>query len=115
MGTLYHKSCAHCDADREPSITFDGFVGAVVSDRSRGGEIIADGYLAFLNSDRELIPLPHPAEQSTLKQQGETWRHATLNGRLLRIENLVCRDCGEMNSAASLTSITDAGCLFGVI
>jgi hypothetical protein len=115
MGTLYHKSCTDCDVDREQSVTFNGFAGAVLSGRARGGEIIADGYLAFLNSEGELVPLPHPVEQSTLEQQGETWRRAALNGRLLRIHNPICRDCGRMNSAASLTSITDAGCLLGVI
>lgn len=114
MGTIYRKYCETCDADSEQEVTFDGFAGAAILDGNAGGEIISDGYLAILKPTGDLIALPHPVEDFTLSEQGETWRAATRSGRILRVTNLICPGCGAMNTTASL-SAHSSGCVFGLI
>lgn len=114
MGTIYRKYCDKCDADSAQDISFDGFAGAAITNNSEGGKIISEGYLALLNPAGMLIPLPHPIESSALHQQGETWSGATRTGRILRVTNLICSDCGAMNTTADL-SASAYGCGFGLI
>jgi hypothetical protein len=114
MGTLYRKRCDTCDDGPEPSVTFEGFSGATITNATRGGEIITDGYLAYITEDGDLVPLPHPLEEETLHKHGGTWRDATLHGRLLHVHNLLCLDCGAPNTSASLSTFTGTGCLAGL-
>ena len=114
MGTIYRKYCETCDVDSEQEVSFDGFAGAAILDGNAGGEIISDGYLALLKPTGDLVALPHPVEDFTLTEQGETWGAATWSGRILRVTNLICPDCGAMNTTASL-SAHSSGCVFGLI
>lgn len=112
MGTLYRKCCENCDSIQ--NVTFDGFVGAVVSDGGKPGDIMSEGYLAYLRADNDLVTLPHPVEESTLKDAGGSWNSATLSGRILRFTNLICTDCGAINTTASVDSGT-LGCITGLV
>jgi hypothetical protein len=114
MGTIYRKYCETCDADSGQKVTFEGFAGAVISNGNAGGEIIDDGYLALLKPTGELVALPHPVEDSALREQGETWSGATWSGRILHVTNLICPECGTMNTTASL-SANSYGCVCGLV
>lgn len=112
MGVLYCKSCQHCDTRQ--NITFAGFVAAVITNRDACGDIIPEDYLAFLRSDHDLVVLPHPLEASSLKGAGGSWNNAVRNGRILRFVNLVCTDCGTINTTAQVHS-GGLGCFTGLI
>lgn len=102
MGTLFRKYCPTCDRDTETNVTFDGFAGAAITNSRQGGEIVSLGYLAYIADDGDLVPLPHPIESCALHAAGATWTRATIHGRLLRITNLICTDCGAQNTTATL-------------
>jgi len=114
MGTVYRKFCPHCDGGSESKATFDGFAGAVIGFPDRGGEILAEHYLAYRASDDTLIPLPHPIEEHALREQGDTFPNAARKGRLLEVTNLICSDCGAANTSARL-AIGHAGCFSGLV
>jgi hypothetical protein len=113
MPTVYRQYCEQCDADRDTEITYDGFAGAVVTSSKRGGKIIAGHYLAYCDVNDTLVPLPHPIETSALKKQNDTWFNATIHGRLFRITNLICKQCGALNQSPNLCS-TQLGCMIGI-
>ena len=114
MGTVYRKFCPVCDGDRKPNVTFDGFAGAVITDSSRGGEIVSAGHVAYIADSGDLVPLPHPIESHALDAAGGTWTDAAIHGRLIYIHNLICADCGTQNTTASL-HIGGTGCITGLI
>jgi hypothetical protein len=114
MGTLYRKICPACDGDTETNVTFDGFAGAAITNPLRGGEIVSDGYLAYIAGNGDLVQLPHPIESHALKAAGGTWNDAATHGRLLYIHNLICADCGTQNTTASL-HVGGVGCGTGLV
>lgn len=114
MGTVYRKFCPACHGDAETDVTFDGFAGAVLTHSQRGGEIVSDGYLAYIADSGDLVPLPHPLESRALKAAGGTWTRAEIQGRLIYIHNLICADCGAENTTASLHT-GGAGCITGLV
>lgn len=113
MGTIYRKFCPSCDLGTEPIVTFDGFAGAAIMERSKAGEIVCGSFLAFLNATGELVPLRHPCEDMDLEEQGISWSDATWNGRLILVTNLICQDCGMMSTTAEF-SASHVGCLTGM-
>lgn len=113
MGTLYRTFCPSCDGNAQTNVTFDGFVGAVITNSKLGGELVSDGYVAYLAENGDLVPLPHPLESASLETAGATWSDAANHGRLLYIHNLVCTDCGAQHTTASLHT-GSAGCGVGL-
>lgn len=71
MGVLYRKHCKNCDTSQ--NVSFDGFVGATVTD-NRPGEIVAAGHAAYIKHDGdrrylvEIVDLPPENDQY---EQGE--------------------------------------------
>ncbi len=114
MGTLYRKFCPACDGDADTNVTFDGFVGAAITNSRRGGEIVSEGHVAYIADNGDLVPLPHPIESDALAAAGGTWDDAAIHGRLLYIHNLICADCGTQNTTASL-HVGGAGCVTGLV
>lgn len=111
MGELYCKSCSNCDALQ--NVTFDGFVGGLITDDAATGEIITADYLVYLKSPDEQVVLPHPIETSILNDAGGSWNDAMLHGKILQISNLICHDCGAMNATARLHT-SGLGCTSGL-
>lgn len=114
MGTLYCKFCPACDGDGETNVTFDGFAGAAVTSSGRGGEIVSEGYVAYIADSGDLVPLPHPIESHALDTAGGTWTDAAIHGRLIYIHNLICADCGTQTTTASL-HVGGTGCVAGLV
>lgn len=112
MGTLYRKCCENCDTAQ--NVTYEGFVGAAISDGGKPGDIMSEGYLAYLRTDNDLVTLPHPLEESALEGAGGSWNSATLSGRILSFTNLICTDCGTINTTASVHS-GSLGCITGLV
>ena len=110
MGVLFRITCDTCHS--RPNVTFDGFVGAALNDADKPGDIVADGYLAYLTQEGELIVLPHPMESSRLASAGGSWTKSGLNGQILRFTNLICHDCGTINKTAEIHS-SGLGCTTG--
>lgn len=102
MGTLFRITCDHCDT--KTNVTFDGFVGAALTEFDKPGEIVSDGYVAYLSPQGKLVVLPHPLESSSLAAAGGSWNRSSLSGRLLRFTNLICLDCGALNKTARIHS-----------
>jgi len=114
MPTLYRKYCPTCDPNTETDVTCDGIVGAVITKSRQGGEIISDGYFAYLSDQGDLVPLPHPVESRALQAAaGVTWTQAAIHGRLIHIHNLICTDCGTQSTTATLHT-GGAGCIAGL-
>jgi hypothetical protein len=58
----------------------------VTTDGKQGGTILPSGYPSVRLDDGRLVPLPHPIETGSLEKQGFTWRQASKEKRLYRIE-----------------------------
>lgn len=114
MGTLYRKFCPACDGNADTNVTFDGFVGAAITNSRSGGEIVSEGHVAYIADNGDLVPLPHPMESEALAAAGGTWGDAAIHGRLLYIHNLICADCGTPNTTASL-HVGGEGCGTGLV
>jgi len=91
MPTIYRIQCKACG--KGPKVD-NGLAGWVATDGREGGEILPDGYLALRLDDGEFKPLPHPAEASTLRGLGFTWKEAARQNRLFRVTFKICRTCG---------------------
>lgn len=94
-------------------MAFEGFAGAAVFDNERSGEIVAEGYLAYLRGNDDVVILPHPIEEECLKEAGGSWKSATLDGRILSFMNLLCTECGAINKTADVHA-SGLGCLTGI-
>ena len=114
MPTIYRQYCDNCDTDGGTDVTYDTFAGAVIAPSPCGGRIISGHYQAYLDDDGNLVPLPHPVEDSALRSHGATWNNAALAGRLFLVTKLVCRKCGTMNESARLRTDTTVGCFGGL-
>jgi len=79
-----------------------------------GGVVLPVGYVAVQLSNGELACLPHPVEESTLREHGLTWRQASRQGRLFRVEFKICERCGTLHEERRIYD-GQAGCLPGVI
>jgi hypothetical protein len=112
MGTLYRKHCENCDLKQ--NVTFDGFAGAAITEPEEPGDIISGSYLVYLQEEGEPVVLAHPAESSMLHKAGGSWTSATLNGRILRFINLICTDCGTINTTARVDA-AGLGCFLGLL
>jgi hypothetical protein len=63
----------------------------------------------------EVVPLPHPIKDLTLKKHGESCLSASLKGRLLRVEKRLCLGCGEVFDSPRIEFDRAAGCLPGIV
>jgi predicted RNA-binding Zn-ribbon protein involved in translation (DUF1610 family) len=99
MSTAYRIKCEKCGVPDET-----GAKGLRVPAESR----------AYLADDERLVPLPSPIDAASLKEQGITWHRAAICGRVLRVRNIICPDCGAMNADVSTTYVTSAGCLMSL-
>jgi hypothetical protein len=70
---------------------------------------------AYVGEDEGLVPLPRPLGPATFRDLGTTWHRAALRGRVLRVRNLVCVDCGTLNADVSTTGVSGAGCLTALL
>ena len=102
---------------REPSGSGElvGVAGAVVTDAGRGGGRIMPGEYWALSVDDDLVPLPHPVEESTIRRHGETFFSASWKGRLVRVQNRICMRCGHVFDSPRLSFVPGAGCLPGCL
>ncbi|HNS98605.1 MAG TPA: hypothetical protein PLJ27_05600 [Polyangiaceae bacterium] len=70
------------------------------------------GYQALVVDDARLVPLPHPYEARTLREQGTSFFMAGVEGRYARVDYRVCLDCGALAQHARLSfPVTLVGCL----
>jgi hypothetical protein len=111
MGTLFRIRCDQCDTKQ--NITFDGFAGAAIMHGGVPGDILPQGYLAYVRSEDEIKVLPHPIETLSLEGAGGSWTSATLNGQILSFTNLICTNCGTINTTACVHSGA-LGCTTGI-
>ncbi len=107
MPTVYRAQCESCKGAPEPNGSVAGFVSI---DGRNDGVVLPDSYLAVQLSDGELACLPHPIEESTLKQHGLTWRQVSKEGRLFRVEFKICKKCGTLHEERQVHD-GRAGCL----
>jgi len=116
MGTIYRAYCEKCDRGTTARADWKGFAGCVTSYDGTGGGTLHTGYwLAVLTDGGDIVPLPHPIEDSTLRQLGYKWKEVAHRGRLLGITNVVCLSCGTLNEARRITVSGDYGCLTGLL
>jgi hypothetical protein len=93
MPTIFRIKCKACG--NGPNVD-DGLAGWVTTDGRQGGQILPEGYLAIRLDSGEFKPLPHPAEESTLRGLGFTWNEAARQNRLFRVTFKICRRCGYL-------------------
>ena len=79
------------------------------ADRQPRGKIVAGEYQALLIGEK-LVPLPHPAEQQTIREHGESFLSASLKGTYLRVTQRLCMQCGKLIEAPQI-SFGAPGCL----
>ncbi len=114
MGDLYRLSCEKCDSAGAAEISFEGFVGGVITGTEQGGRIVTGSYLAFLDENDEFVILPHPLESSRLAALNVTWTQASFRGRLFLVVNMICRECGAITGSPRIHHSISAGCLLGL-
>lgn len=111
MPTIYKIQCESCKRAPEAKGSLAGYVR---TDGREGGIILPASYLAVCLKSGEFVCLPHPLEESTLKDCGFTWHKAWKEGRLFRIEYKICTRCGALHEERQIHSLR-AGCLPAVI
>lgn len=114
MPTILRLYCEVCDANSDAAVTWDGFAGVSLFNCDGRGKLTSEGYLAYLDSHGKLVPLPHPLEDASLKEQGDTWNRASWDGRLFHVKNVICNQCGTINRSPELNCFTGAGCNLGI-
>ena len=62
----------------------------------------------------QIVPLPHPDEDRTIRQHGESFLSASLKGKYLRVTQRVCMQCGALIDAPQI-SFGAPGCLPALI
>lgn len=111
MPTVYRLKCAACGTT--PKVE-GALAGWFTTDGQEGGQILPDGYVAVRLDNGEFRPLPHPAEDTTLRQMGFTWTEASRQNRLFRITFKICRQCGALHEERQHHD-AKTGCLAAVI
>jgi hypothetical protein len=111
MPTVFRVECTHCGRLPETS---NGVAGYVTTDGRKGGKILPEGYLALKLDDGEYVALPHPIEDSVLKQHGYAWIDASRCARLFRVTYLICVRCGQLQREYQHND-SCSGCLIGIV
>jgi hypothetical protein len=111
MGALSRIRCELCAEPQQ--VTFEGFAGAVVIGGESTGKIVTEHYLVYLRGNDDLVELPHPIEERSLREAGGAWTTAAREGRILCFTNLLCEDCGA-NSKTAEISTGALGCTTGL-
>lgn len=83
-------------------------------DEGQGGVVLPDSYLALRLDTNQVIPLGHPLETSTLENHGFTWRKASKENRLFRVQFKVCQQCGLLHEESNLHTLNE-GCTFAFL
>ncbi len=107
MPTIYRIE--HSDGTKQTGMD-KVLAGQVTFDGKKGGKTMAGEFQALLIG-REIKPLPHPLEWSSLRAAKETYLSASLKGILLRVERRICLECGDIFDAPKVTFSGAAGCL----
>lgn len=112
MPDIYSIHCEKCDSGNpvESELDFEGFPGCVIKVK-QFSHIFSPWYRAVLNRSGEVVPLTHPLEEETLKREGFTWLGASVRGRLLEVNRLVCADCGALVDRITVGFFSAGGCL----
>jgi hypothetical protein len=71
---------------------------------------MSEGYLALRLDGNQFKVLGHPAERFHLESEGYTWERAQKENRLVRIEVMLCDDCGQQNQ--KYLALSNESCLF---
>lgn len=111
MPSVYRIECTHCGRSPNPG---NGVAGHVTTDGRKGGKILPEGYLALKLEDGQYAVLPHPVEDSVLKQHGYAWIGASRHGRLFRVTYLICAQCGQLQKEYQHHD-SRSGCLVAII
>jgi hypothetical protein len=109
MSTIYRAVCTHCH--HAPEMSDGGLVAYATFDGRSDGSILPGGYLAFRRDDGEIVPLPHPLEDATLRENGGSWGSASRSGRLLCVTYKVCTACGTLHKEMRVHWNVHAGCI----
>lgn len=100
--------------DTEAQGFHPSLAGAVTFDGQKTGKLTPGEYQALLIGD-EIKPLRHPAENSTLKAHNQTYLSASLQGRLLKVDERICLQCGSLFDSPRIVFSPVAGCLPALI
>lgn len=94
MALLYRMTCKECG--RGP--------GTDPGVPPPAGEIpfISEGHFELLTPDGRFVVLGHPLESRILADHGYTWKTASAEERVYRVESRVCLDCGRLSEIRSL-------------
>jgi hypothetical protein len=99
--------------DTAPAELDPAIAGAVTTDGGKRGRIVPGEYQALLVGEK-IVPLPHPAEQQTIREHGESFVSASFKGTYLRVTQRLCMQCGTLIEAPQI-SFGAPGCLPSVL
>lgn len=111
MPLVYGIRCTECLQSPHPG---GGVAGYVATDGGKDGAILPEGYFALKLDDGTSVCLPHPIEDSSLREHGYSWRQAAREARLLWITVKICRSCGTLHEEARIHD-GGRGCVPSVI
>lgn len=111
MPTIYRLQCDACGKSPEVESALAGWV---TTDGRKEGRILPDGYLAVRLDNGEFKPLPHPVEDSTLRQLGFTWAGAAKQSKLFRVTFKICHTCGTLHEERQHQD-SRTGCLVATV
>jgi hypothetical protein len=86
MPIIYEARCSACKY--ASPVHSEGYLAVIVDEPSSSIHVHPD--------DARIVILGHPLESMILEEQGFTFESAALGGRLLYVQNVVCRGCGSM-------------------
>ena len=112
MPEVYRVFCTKCL--HSPSFGIGGVAAYVKADDRDQGAVTPASYLAFRRDDGELVCLPHPNENSVLREHGGSWSSASRNGQILSVAYKVCTTCGTVNEESQIYD-AGLGCMVAII
>jgi hypothetical protein len=121
MSAIYQGCCKKCGY-ATPMVT-DGY-GAVWVDQPAtteqhevaGAVLYTQVEAPFATAtDSRFVALAHPIEAECLASTGYTWRDLLWQGRYVRVENVICRECSTVFQVRTLTAPGFSGCVSAVV
>lgn len=105
MPLIYQATCSACDYGSDAHS--EGYLAVIVDDPCISMHAHPD--------EPRLVILGHPLEAMILEELGFTFASAGLGGRLVYVENVVCKTCGAMYEIRRLGAgsgvLGETGCL----